>query len=348
MSVPSPAPARPPALLLAFPEIRGARRAACSSVDGCIENRLTVDLFTQIHADGTCTRRVEYRLERVDTREGRRARRHPPEGRPAPGTASRPASPGRSARRRTDRPARGRGRGAAPVAGRVRGRLPPGAHAARPARAQRRLGVRRPRARDVYEYQEVLPRPGLAARRARASLAARAQAPTTTSPRRFAAALPARAPLRASRTCGGSSATASPSPSRGRSRPSPSGPLRAARAAATSSDLRSASTRSRRTSPRASSRSRRAPRPRRSRPPSRRLNALGEALLAELDEAGLPFLRRRARRRVRFRATLVMPAPILRANACVTGDTAVWEFEEERPLRPRLRDEGARRRALTL
>jgi hypothetical protein len=24
-----------------------------------------------------------------------------------------------------------------------------------------------------------------------------------------------------------------------------------------------------------------------------------------------------------------MPAPILRANTCVAGDTATWEFEEE-------------------
>jgi hypothetical protein len=39
-------------------------------LQGCIEDRLTVDLFTQIHGDGTCTRRVEYRLERVDTDKG--------------------------------------------------------------------------------------------------------------------------------------------------------------------------------------------------------------------------------------------------------------------------------------
>jgi hypothetical protein len=37
------------------------------AVTGCIENRLSVDVLTQFHADGTCTRRVEYRLERVDT-----------------------------------------------------------------------------------------------------------------------------------------------------------------------------------------------------------------------------------------------------------------------------------------
>jgi hypothetical protein len=37
---------------------------------GCIETQLTVELFTQIHADGTCTRRIEYRLERVDPDKG--------------------------------------------------------------------------------------------------------------------------------------------------------------------------------------------------------------------------------------------------------------------------------------
>jgi len=37
---------------------------------GCIETQLTVELFTQIHPDGTCTRRVEYRLERVDPDKG--------------------------------------------------------------------------------------------------------------------------------------------------------------------------------------------------------------------------------------------------------------------------------------
>jgi hypothetical protein len=34
-------------------------------------------------------------------------------------------------------------------------------------------------------------------------------------------------------------------------------------------------------------------------------------------------------RRVRVRATLVMPGPIQRANTCVNGDTASWEFEGE-------------------
>ena len=58
-------------------------------------------------------------------------------------------------------------------------------------------------------------------------------------------------------------------------------------------------------------------------------NSLGDGLLAQLEEAGLPLLTPEGPDRLHFRATLVMPVPILRANACVTGDTAVWEFDEE-------------------
>ena len=58
-------------------------------------------------------------------------------------------------------------------------------------------------------------------------------------------------------------------------------------------------------------------------------NSLGQSLLEQLEEAGLPLLTPEGRDSLHFRATLVMPVPILRANACVTGDTAVWEFDEE-------------------
>jgi len=37
---------------------------------GCIEERLSVEIFTQVNGDGSCTRRVEYRLERVDKDRG--------------------------------------------------------------------------------------------------------------------------------------------------------------------------------------------------------------------------------------------------------------------------------------
>jgi hypothetical protein len=33
--------------------------------------------------------------------------------------------------------------------------------------------------------------------------------------------------------------------------------------------------------------------------------------------------------RIRFRATLVMPGPIVRSNACVEGDSVSWEFEQD-------------------
>ena len=46
----------------------------------CIENRVSVELFTQIHGDGTCTRRIEYRLERVDTDKGDVRVAIPPDG----------------------------------------------------------------------------------------------------------------------------------------------------------------------------------------------------------------------------------------------------------------------------
>jgi hypothetical protein len=40
---------------------------------GCLEDRLSVEITMQIHADGTCTRRTEYQLERVDRDTGRRS-----------------------------------------------------------------------------------------------------------------------------------------------------------------------------------------------------------------------------------------------------------------------------------
>ena len=57
-------------------------------------------------------------------------------------------------------------------------------------------------------------------------------------------------------------------------------------------------------------------------------DTLGTGLLVQLESLGLPSPVE-ARPTLRFRATLVMPLPILRANTCFTGDTAVWEFEEE-------------------
>jgi hypothetical protein len=59
------------------------------------------------------------------------------------------------------------------------------------------------------------------------------------------------------------------------------------------------------------------------------LQKLGEVLDAKIQEAGLPLSAPQGSARVRFHATLVMPAPILRVNTCAVGDRAEWEFEEE-------------------
>jgi hypothetical protein len=57
------------------------------------------------------------------------------------------------------------------------------------------------------------------------------------------------------------------------------------------------------------------------------VDELGITILDEVEQAGLPLLAPDGGTRVRFRATLVMPAPIVRATTCVSGDTAVWEFD---------------------
>ncbi len=49
---------------------------------GCIEDRLSVEIHTQVYPDGSCTRRIEYVLERVDTDRGHRRVEIPPESDP--------------------------------------------------------------------------------------------------------------------------------------------------------------------------------------------------------------------------------------------------------------------------
>ncbi len=57
---------------------------------------------------------------------------------------------------------------------------------------------------------------------------------------------------------------------------------------------------------------------------------IGEGLQRELEQAGLPLLSASdSQQPIHFRATLVMPAPIVRANTCAQGDTATWEFDAD-------------------
>jgi len=61
------------------------------------------------------------------------------------------------------------------------------------------------------------------------------------------------------------------------------------------------------------------------------MDGIGERLADDLEAAGLPlpFDIGQGALKLRFRATLVMPVPIVSANACVSGDTAVWEFDQD-------------------
>lgn len=57
----------------------------------------------------------------------------------------------------------------------------------------------------------------------------------------------------------------------------------------------------------------------------------GDELAAELAQAGLPpsFELKEPIPKLRFRVKLVMPAAITRANTCFQGDTAFWEFDQD-------------------
>jgi hypothetical protein len=201
---------------------------------GCIENRLSVELFTQIHADGSCTRRVEYRLERVDTDKGDVRVPIPPAEDPLRNQHRFPS--GEPWQVREDE----RGR---PVHSPLATSSPPSSTPSTVSTSTRRCyGPREKRELEAL-YDRLDDR--------QKDLAARlcALAPGT--------------------------------------------PPEEIEAAADAS-----------------------------------FKSLADGLLAQLDEAGLPLVTPEGADSLRFRATLVMPAPIVRANTCVAGDTATWEFEE--------------------
>jgi hypothetical protein len=56
---------------------------------------------------------------------------------------------------------------------------------------------------------------------------------------------------------------------------------------------------------------------------------VGDTLIENLEAAGLPLVLGQGELKLHFRATLVMPVPIVSANACVSGDTATWEFDQD-------------------
>lgn len=61
------------------------------------------------------------------------------------------------------------------------------------------------------------------------------------------------------------------------------------------------------------------------------MEGVGQSLEVELKAAGLslPSLFAESPSRIRFRVTLIMPAPIVRANTCFQGDSVTWEFDQD-------------------
>jgi hypothetical protein len=59
------------------------------------------------------------------------------------------------------------------------------------------------------------------------------------------------------------------------------------------------------------------------------MEAVIEPAAEQLEREGLQVIELFSRRTVHFKVTLVMPAPVVRANACIQGDTVTWEFDQD-------------------
>lgn len=322
-------PRRPPARPRSTP-FRRARPLALAllalPLASCIENHLSVELFTQIHADGTATRRVSYRLERID---------------PAKGKARVPIRPEDDPLRRhrfpTAEPWQLREESALGLRTvEVEGLLPS------PAAADGDyFRLRAPRAQPsrnfvsastdpehgVYEYQEVLRDPAspLAGARALSRAALKREEAFAD---RFAAALGQPGPRESDVRRAWREQLADPF----------------ARVVSALAERPLYGPRERRELDRVYDRLDDWQRELTDRlaqltpgvapdvvglAVESAVAATGEELLAALDSQGLPLDAGDPQLRISFRATLVMPVPIVRANACVNGDTVVWEFEQE-------------------
>jgi hypothetical protein len=312
MSVPSPTPGSPPRLPLRPRSPRSLATRALLGVQllgltGCIESRLTVDLFTQIHADGTCTRRVEYRLERVDTEKGDTRVAIRPQDDPLVTWHRFPSGEPWQAREERET-------GLHVVV--LEALLPSPSAAdgdffrARTPRAQparNSVSAFVDVEHETYEYQEVFRDPSspLAAARALSRAALKRDEAFAEG---FAEAL------------AGKGAGPRESDVRRAYRERLAEPF--AREVALLAERPLYGPRERKDLDEVFDRL-----DEKQKDLAARLSALAPG--TPPDEAGLPLLVPEGTARVRFRATLVMPAPILRANTCVTGDTAVWEFDEE-------------------
>ncbi len=293
---------------------------------GCIENRLTVELFTQIHADGSCTRRVEYRLERVDPERGNLRVAIRPEQDPLR-LHRFPSGDPWLLREETDTGLR---------VVQLEAVLPSPAAADGDFFRARSPGAQPSRnfvsavvdpQRGLYEYQEVLRDPASPLLGARAlsraalkrdhafaeslTVALEGAGPRDSDVRR---AYRERLAEPFAREVAALSERPLFGPREKREldliydRIDDKQKALVARLVALAPGLPAEDIEA---------------------AVETALNDLGEHLLAGLEAKGLPLTTGNGQLRVSFRATLVMPVPILRANACVSGDTVVWEFEQE-------------------
>ncbi len=300
-----------------------------SPLVACIEDRLSVDLFTQVHADGTCTRRVEYRLERTDPEKGGARVAIPPDQDPLRTLHRFP----------TGEPWQ------------VREDVQPGLHVVtleatlpspndadgdyfrartgKSAPARNAISAHVDPEHEYYEYQEVFRDPASPIAGARLlsrlllkrdedfaeayarELADRRAAPREADLRRafrdlLASPFASEVAALAERPFFG--------PREKRELDALLEGLKQKQEAVVARIEALAPG----TSPEEVAAAAQAS-----------VDALAESLVPEIDAAGLPLAFPERATSVRFRATLVMPVPIQRANTCAAGDTAVWEFEEE-------------------
>ena len=300
---------------------------------GCLEDRLDVEILTQVRADGSCLRRVEYRLERVDLDRSGAHVEIRPEDDPLTARLRFPSrEPWRVQRSRAEGTlhvvAEAELPAPCPVDADYERSAAPGAA---PARNSTFLAVDAAAEATIYDWGESFRDPASPIAAARRLAAAAASREDT-----FAAAFERAVERRLDRSAVRAAyrrafiepfsrklALLSQSPSR------PS--FREAKEvddlledslleqdlvdalAALPQDIGAEEAR---------------------RGVDQALDALGPEIEAELNAAGLPLAAALPelldpRQRVRFRAQLVMPAPVVRANACFQGETVTWEFDQD-------------------
>ncbi len=294
---------------------------------GCIQSRISVDMLTQIHADGSCTRRIEYRLERVDADRGG-VRVEIPRGEDALRQFRIPAQ--EPWRRRDDTDT-----GLHVITVEASLASPAAfdgdyarARSARAAPSRNAVSAFVDGEHGLYDYREVLQDPAspLAAARLLARLALRADEGFAA---RFAAAagentaLPPAGEVRRlfrdlfAAPFARDVASLAERPFYG---PRERHDLEAIFDRLTERQKQLAVRLTAVTPGRSQDELEEAT--------GHAIDEVAEPLLSELEAAGLPLLGPEGLDAVRFHATLVMPVPIVRANTCVSGESAEWDFDE--------------------